>query len=338
MFGSLILMLLGVMIRYGLNYDFQQQATMEAFRRSLANAPQSGSQGTPIAMTHMLIQDRWMPDPANPFSKGTTVPIAGQAGVTRSNQLQVVPETPEELPRIAIQVKDGRCPGGARIPSDVRDGQTTCYYTTADFRQEFPVPQGSLDRYKFVFGAGSVCDEPKCGGSRQACLRSEEGQNRETGEPENVCVEYAMFLKILDPCMGEIINRDDCIRQVRQMTDSAACQAACEKSSRTDCAAICSQPMSPNLPWYAAPGALDAVFAERPSLGVQPGTKIVVQNNTLRKQETPSVIQTTATVDTTETINRPIAWIASGTGGTAATGTMTAERRDESTTSWSSSW
>jgi hypothetical protein len=126
--------------------------------------------------------------------------------------------------------------------------------------------------------------------------------------------------------------------------DDNICTDLCAKGgrSRSSCLVTCSS--EPNLPWYAdgascgggrctAP-ALDALFtgAGIASMGVQPGAVVAVaQLNSIRKSESPAEVTSTTTVDATETTTRDIQW----RGGAGA---ISAERPDQSTTAWTTSW
>ena len=329
-FGSLLLMVLSYLVGNILSADYQQQAKTEAFRRALASSAASPVNNAPTSTSHLLIQDRHIPDPSNPFGLGSISPVTGQAGITRNYQLQVSAENNTELPQLAIQISGATgCPGGRET---FQGAQRTCNYTLAGFRTE-AAPQTSLDRYRFVYGGTNVCNKPECGGGNTVCIEFGPPEiNPETGMEETSCINYAQTLRIIDPCGGQIMSYDDCKRQARQITDSGACTQACTKAGMADCATMCSQPMT--VPWYAQGGVLDALFTGSGivSMGVQPGTtQVVADNNQLAKQEDAGGITSTATIDRTATTTRSIATV----GGT---GTVESQRTDQSTTSWSTPW
>lgn len=356
-FGSLLLFLIGYLISNALQLDYRQQRTMEAFRRGLASAAASppGVPNTPASTSHLLIQDRHIPDPSDPFAIGGVSPITAQASITRSYELGArIPETKFDLPRWAVQIENATsCPGTA-VGWDNTGNPLTCYYTTAGLRNEYDVPQASLERYRFIYGATSVCDEPHCGGGDGACAPGGwvTAENPETGELETVCVDRLKHVVIVDSCAGdphapaEIISLDDCIRQAAQIADDAACDAACQRAAASgatnlDCARMCSQPMG--VPWYAsgagcgggpctAPVLAD-LFGGLVNPGVQPGAvQTIVERNTLAKRESPGGVSTTSAVDLTETTERTVIRLS---GSSAATDTITAQRNESHTTSMS---
>lgn len=354
-FGSLLLFLIGYLVSNALQLDYRQQATMEAFRRGLASAAAAppGSQNTPSSTSHLLIQDRHIPDPSDPFAIGGVSPVTANASITRSYELGArIPATKFDLPRLAVQIENATsCPGTA-VGWDNTGNPLTCYYTTAGLREEFDVPQASLERYRFIYGATNVCDEAKCGGGDGACLLEEEYENPETGQLETVCVDRLKHVVIVDSCAGdpqapaEVISLDDCVRQASQINDDAACDRACQKAAaggveNLDCAKMCSQPMG--IPWYAvgagcgggqcAAPALAGLFAGITAMGVQPGsTQEIVLDNQLNKQESPGGVTTASTVDVTETTDRDVIRLS---GQSAVTDTITAQRKEQHVTSMS---
>jgi len=354
-FGSLFLFLIGYLVNNALQLDYRQQATMEAFRRGLASAAASppGSDDTPSSTSHLLIQDRHIPDPSDPFAIGGVSPVIGQASIMRSYELGArIPATTFDLPRLAVQIENATdCPSTA-VGSDMSGNPRTCYYTTAGVRDEFFVPQTSLARYRFIYGGTNVCDEESCGGGEGGCQpgTQEYYPNPYTEDLEETCVRLK-HVRIVDACAGEIISLKDCIRQAAQINDDAACEAACQKvaaggegEDNLDCT-MCSQPMG-EIPWYAegagcaggrctAP-ALERVFAGIADTGLQPGSIQEIEvHNRLNKQESPGGVTTTSTVDITETTDREVVRLS---GQSAATDTITAQRNEPHTTSMGASW
>lgn len=339
-FGSMLLMLLGYLVNNVLTSDYRQQSATEAFRQGLSASAAttavsvSGPTNTPKSISNLLVQDRHIPNPGDPFAVGSVAPMFSQAGITRNYQLQIVPDVVNELPRMAIQIENATaCPEGTRVPSDFRGGMRTCYYTTSGFRDE-NVAQENLGRYRFVYGASNICEKPDCGGGNLVCTEwcEEPYIDPETGEEVCPCIRYAKHIRIVDSCAGEIIGYANCKGQARQITDSAACEAACVQSSMTDCATICSQPML--VPWYAGAGVLDAMFVGSgiAAMGVQPGgLQVVAQKNQLTKQESPEGITTTSDVNRTETTTRSIIRV-------GATDTIQSQHTDQSTTVQSTPW
>ncbi|MBI2495483.1 MAG: hypothetical protein HYY59_02095 [Candidatus Omnitrophica bacterium] len=97
-FGSVLLLLLGVLLNYGLNAEYNQQAMMEAFRRALSLAPGPGKSSVTV------IRDRYIPNPSNPFALGSVYPVAVSARVTKDPRMHETADTVEELPRLSLFV------------------------------------------------------------------------------------------------------------------------------------------------------------------------------------------------------------------------------------------
>lgn len=309
-FGSIIIMLLGIILNYGLRYGLQQKAMMSAFRKTLAasNDSNSGGQGS-----YTLIQDKHIPNPSNPFAVGSVAPFSGSSSVVRTARLHETADTEAELPKTTIQIQDRIFP-----------------YKTAGFR-DISNSQ-ALDKYKEIYGNNAW----ETGDGE--CLAWE--TNPDTGEEE--CTEYSKNIKIIDSCEGEIISYDAAVRQCRMIVDEEVCKKECERGklpgSETDCNAVCSQKMTPpnqvdnrdlGGAWYCAnytevdPSThrytfpiLDNIFdfaiaANKPKrIGVQSDyTKQTAMNNTLRKQEQSGIITTTDTINWSDITNRTIVYI-----------------------------
>jgi hypothetical protein len=81
-FGSFLLLVLGFLLNQGLQYNYQQEAKMEAFRRSLLTA--SGS-SIPKPHSVQVIKDVHFPDPSDMFAMGERNAIRGTAEVFWNN-------------------------------------------------------------------------------------------------------------------------------------------------------------------------------------------------------------------------------------------------------------
>ena len=346
-FGSLMLMVLGAVVNYGLNADANQRAMMLSFRQALSSAATANSQNTPTSSSHLVLHDQHFPDPSNPFAIGSMIPAsASSGGINRSNMLgRVFPDTADELPRISFDVS-GLAPGNV-----VRCGAASSGCTAAGLRAD-DVPTDSIVRYREVFGNICDCDDqnstlctghPMCAGQRAS------GQHR---------------LLIVDSCDGEILNYDGCVRQARLIAEPAFCQRECERGGGEDCAGICAKPM--NVPWYAQDGkyddtahrwifkALDRVFLDIPgkSLGIQVGAvKGVALDSALMrgeigKDEDPNhqgqpstqrpAIATHTAVDWTEFTQRTLIYHHGGTARVIAPVDTSMNRQQR--TVWTTEW
>jgi len=278
-FGSLILMVLGALINYGLSEDFNQQITMEAFRDALASAAQSSAPGQPTSTSHLLVADRHIPNPSHPFAAGAVMPVSSGAGVTRNSSLQVTADTPSELPTSIVKI------GGQEFRFTEAGLRTEGFVTGIMWDKERkkwvndPDAVGAIDRYEEIYGS------------------------------TNVEVTGANAILIVDSCDGQIINYDACVRVAKQLNNFSFCNQECEEGKAPDstksCFSICSQPIA--VPWYAQGCVgkdncppLDAVFAEAANMGLQPG--YVKQSDisyTMRKTRVDSAASTGQWVETT---------------------------------------
>jgi hypothetical protein len=81
-FGSILLLVLGFLLRYGLQYNYQQQVKMEAFRRSMKMAADSdASQSQQV----MVVKDAQIPNPQDIFGHGERTTIRGSSDIFWSN-------------------------------------------------------------------------------------------------------------------------------------------------------------------------------------------------------------------------------------------------------------
>ena len=104
LFGSIILMLLGITLDYGMRYGFKQRADMLAFRRALR------ASGDPTQSGHgsyMLVQDRHIPNPGNPTGAaiGSVQPFFASHSVVRDYRMNETPDTQEQLPYTTIRIE-----------------------------------------------------------------------------------------------------------------------------------------------------------------------------------------------------------------------------------------
>ena len=327
-FGSMLILVLGMLINYGLGADFNQQAAMESFRKALGDASTSGK-GT---ATIVLIKDRHIANPAHPFAFGQIIPISSSASVVKDPLMQVMPQVPDDLPTVTLAI-------GADAQGRP---QQQMEFMTAGFRTE-TVAQATLERYRLVYGSTNVCSDPtlNCGAGNLVCL--EWDTDPQTGQ--QVCVNWQRTIRIVDSCEGQIISLESCVQQGRMIADDAFCQQQCQKTQSVvnpmNCAVVCAQPINPT--WYSngcgANGcpALDALFAGVPRLGVQPGyTKQLTTNDTLTTSQNSVGATTTASEAATEVTTRTV--ITNQGAGQAATATVTTQKDVDANANWSTSW
>lgn len=170
-FGSIILMLLGVLINYGLRYNYQQQAEQRAYRRALAKAYSLTLAIPAVSLlldqptgfmdyirpfgtgSYVITEDKHVPDPANPWGIGSVVPISASASVARDEQISATADFPYELPEMTIDVngqKSSYKTAGMRLhPLEISEPMMTKVYG-----QVTGVTSNLID--DFVLGTGPM--------------------------------------------------------------------------------------------------------------------------------------------------------------------------------------
>jgi len=277
-FGSLLLMLLGVILSYGLRYGLQQKTMMHAFRKALEL---SGDESQGGQASYLYIQDRHIPNPANPWGIGSTVPFQASASVIRSYKLHETADNYRELPQLTIEIKGSQ---GSKIYT----------YKTAGLRKE-SVVCSNIDRYYEVYGSAV--------GGGDEC--QEEGKENAT-----------VTITIVDSCEGELLSYDGCKRQCRMITDSAYCERECERAklpdSNRNCHEVCQKPI--NIPWYC--NNLDNLFSfaiakNKPkAMGVQPDyRKETTINSQLNIAQEGNVISTSDNINWQDNTTREIVYL-----------------------------
>lgn len=273
-FGSILIMLLGVLVNYGLRYNFQQKLMQQAFRKAL------GVAGTERTGTYILVKDQHIPQPANPFAVGSVVPVVSSASVVRDYRMYETANTKAGLSHTYFDIQ----------------GQTNQFYNAA-FRDEYNVPESWLyddydedeSRYEYVYGFKGIGWWKLQGEAGEGDCLSEPvvTVDPDDGTTTTTCSDPSANIRIIDDCAGEIV-------------DYSLVRSRCLKIDETGI----------NRPWYC--DQADALFAfnpdvSEPSMGLQQDyTQQNTMNNTLNKQENASNINTTDTlnwqVDTQRTI------------------------------------
>lgn len=265
-FGALFLLLMGALINYGVRYNLQQKAQMDAFRTALriAQDPERGSGSISI------IRESHIPDPMDPFGMGSSAPISASARVTRDFNQDASPADVSSLP---VSLSD--------LPTDTRiDGtpsERMGLYGAA-FRIETMVPNNSntIDKYRQVFGSigalrsGVVLDTAianpdgnwvspdsddasiTCSPSCETVVEGGEGGPTTIYDSSN---EHLTAIKIVDSCVGQALDYKGCRDQATRIVDPEYCEYECQKTkspgAETNCAAVCAAAI--NIPWYVVP-------------------------------------------------------------------------------------
>ncbi len=232
--GTILVSILGIVISYGLRYNYQQKVMMQAFRK----AYNVGEQGS-----YTIVVDKHIPNPSDPFGVGSVSGLSSSGSVTRNYHMQDSAISEDELPSTTVEIRG-------------TNGSQTYSFTTAGFRDVADATEDQVDKYEEIYGASSVCSDPDqgCGATEGACLTYE--INPETNVEE--CTEYSTSIRILDPCEGEFVSADSIRRICYLISNQAACEADCVRGGKSsgDCSDICSA--SIETPWYC--GAEGSLF------------------------------------------------------------------------------
>ncbi len=259
-FGSIIIMLIGILLNYGLRANFQQAALQKAFRKALAESVKSSDDNAPSSVSYVRTEDKHIPDPTNFLGQGQIMPFVSSASVTNSYKLDLGADNQAELPVIKIDIN-------SLEPGQAGAAIAPLTFKTAGFRVERMVQEDVIAKYKEVYGdTVQACDA-----IHQHCTPNEATG---WGEPDSKnlahasCVEWkdrgtayatckkATFyaIRFIDPCAGEIMDYDTAVRQCRQIVNVAYCKSECEKgkpanpeqgAESIDCDKVCNYEMNP---------------------------------------------------------------------------------------------
>jgi|GEM_PF-4891372 len=139
-FGSILLLCLSMLLRYGMQANYQQNIQMQAFRKAMKAAYYKSGPAANISLT--MVKDKSIPDPQDPWGFGERFPMGAGASVAWDSNIQALyiddfSESParSDLPRQIIEINDTL---GLR-DSDLADkkidniGQARGAFTTADY-------------------------------------------------------------------------------------------------------------------------------------------------------------------------------------------------------------
>lgn len=357
-FGSFLIMLMGVLINYGLRYYYEQRINQDVFRRALKSAADSVANGTPTSVTHLIIKDKHIPDPSDPWAVGSVMPFMASAAVTRNPKLHETADNESELPRLSIDFSG--------------TGNGFFNLTTAGFTEESRVLEKDLDKYKYIYSDNIVaCVEGglidgRCNGwvnladkhLQKTCERWDE-ITIEGVLPR--CLEYSIDrIRIQDANSGQIVDHGSAVNACRQIIDPVACKAECDAAkapgSTMNCRNVCSKDM--NVPWYCQNARLvdlvtrryvfpeiDNLFAlagpER-NMGLQGDWRAQnTRNDSLAKQETNAGITDTEHVEWTDTKRRWLIFRADPAGNPRHVSRVEVIKRvtqDKDNNSWQTDW
>lgn len=300
--GTILVGILGLVVNYGLRYNYQQKVMMQAFRNAYNAAPEGGS--------YTLVVDKHIPNPSDPWGVGSVAPVSASASISRNYHMQEIAACDEDdvsacstadLPKTFIEIKGS-------------NGSKKYSFTTAGFRDAGGLTKATggltpeqVKKYEEIYGS-SVCSDPDkdCGARKGECI--EWTTNPQTNEEECKSVggkeNYYVKIRILDFCEGEFVNADMVRRICYLISNPAACTNDCQRGSGSDCSS-CSQSIA--SPWYCNAEAVlfpsDKFPARSKSMGIGINYSQTSNiNNTLNK----SGSSTTDNLDWNVQTNRKI--------------------------------
>jgi len=271
-FGSIVIMLLGVLLNYGLRYGYQQQMMQYAFRKALASAVGN----SPNPTSHLVARDRHIPNPNDAFGVGSVIPFYSSATVMRSNRLdETADDAPEDMPKTRIDVASNDLDRSVNnftmadfcYNAEVgvaNPGKSYCFASGQNLKK-------CKRRYEEVYGANNFWRINE----ERDVLDWETGQllvdreNIKTNEPpfqrflqwlhDNLPKRHPdegifkktqppFIVEIVDYCNGQILDYESAVRQCRLIVDDNFCLQSCERGGSGECDKACSQRIP--VPWY----------------------------------------------------------------------------------------
>jgi len=125
-FGAFLIMLLGILINYGLRYDSQQEAMQQGFRKALFSAFSSlaaGSEGVPISTAHVVVNDKYIPDPSNASAFGSIIPASSSASAIASYRLDEEADTDAEEDHLIITFNNNPAKTFSYLSDDIKNAE-----------------------------------------------------------------------------------------------------------------------------------------------------------------------------------------------------------------------
>lgn len=257
--GTILIGILGLVVNYGLRYNYQQKVMMQAFRNAYNAASEGGS--------YTLVVDKHIPNPSDPWGVGSVTPVSASASVTRNYKMQEiaacdaddVSDCPTTCPDACLTCSTA-CPDACDLPRTTieikgtnADNTFKRCFTTAGFRDAGGLTKATggltpeqIDKYEEIYGA-SVCSDPDkdCGAREGDCINPT--TNSQTGL--STCQHHYLKIRILDPCEGEFVSADMIRRICYLINNTAACKKDCARSGKDDCSS-CDQSIP--SPWYCS--------------------------------------------------------------------------------------
>ncbi len=269
-FGSLILMVLGAIVSYGLRFNFQQQADMHVFRKAQELAMKHDNDNQPYgSSSYTVVRDRHLPDASNPFGIGGVSPVMASASITRDNRLDETAMDYDGLPKMVINFQssiDGQLVEQEKVyaTAGLKNQIVWTGFWSDTYYEE--VIKG---KYGLVYGSvGNWCE-----------YRGED-------EWEKNCKNKRIPIRILDSVEGEVFDYESAVSQARLIVDQGYCVSECDRQRKAgedydySCDSVCSYPIP--APWYVAgayehPQTGEWVFPEIDQMLVYPGVGKPIQ-------------------------------------------------------------
>jgi hypothetical protein len=246
-FGSLLIMLLGVLVSYGLRYNLQIRRIQRTFRTALHCATLSVIYRD---VSLQAVKDMPIPSPSDTWGVGQVEPFSASAGVKRNFQMDLSAEDRSEISEVHIQV-----------------GDTLKTYKAAALRGEWITdrwsPEDTYDKYEFIYGPSNVLiwqnnvDPHSNPGPQFRCY---DNQCVLHGDPINYTVSNSICInqlpngdsrgvsfncvqprsgdptplhatiEILDSNAGEIIDYNQAVKTCKMLVNQTFCQKECINS------------------------------------------------------------------------------------------------------------
>jgi len=276
-FGSLMLLLLGLIVNYGLQADYNQAAGMRALRGAAAITRLLDTDGNPIGRgTFVTLADRQIPDPLHPLAVGGPVTVTDSASILGDHLLDTSVSNRTELPRLFLTVQgqrvncqhDANRYGPGCLISGLRVERNVLRQKDDPMDDE---DEGVVAKYREIYGGPSVldCYDPRDPDEDGITVGEEiraDWPDLCFPAPADTTVETHII--VIDQCEGEIMDFIPCVAQSRQLVDEEVCGISCRRGqpaeSDVDCTALCQKLMNPpnqtdpvydpdrGGPWYAA--------------------------------------------------------------------------------------
>jgi len=263
-FGGVFLFILGVLVSYGLKYNFQQRTSQHAFRKALASASRDMREAT-----YFLVRDKHIPSPSDPFGVGSAEGFSGSAIVVRNYRIDKTADTKEELPRITMEFQGN-------------DSRKETFYLAA-IREENVGSSGDeevkkiVEKYKEIYGGSNIKWDEDSG--VVTIIDPYSGESIDYGSAVRIC--------------RMITDKDVCAQQCEEGRWSGEEGGAYEFSCEEVCA------VSINTPWYC--DKLEELFAfanlggiiggeqiKPKAMGIQPEiAQVKERNDTLTVNQQP---------------------------------------------------